>query len=69
MNDKRNDNYLSEHAGKLTTCQLALVVIFACIGNGTVFITRGYTAGFYIDFLQENELDATFGKYIIYHIY
>ena len=41
--------------------ELALIVLFACFGNGTIFVARTYTAGFYIDFLAENNLDKTFG--------
>ena len=51
------------YAKTIKSFQLALIVLFACFGSGTVFIARNYTAGFYIDFLTENGLNKTFGEY------
>ena len=53
-------------AKRIKSCQLALIVLFACFGNGTIFIARTYPAGFYIDFLTENGLNKTFGEYYYY---
>ena len=53
----------------LNKSTIVIVLLFSCLGNIVVQITKYFPSGFYFSFLKENNLDENIGRPIILPYY